>query len=95
MTIKALVYGGVQIGGFTPPKAHKNYDGVYLEMRGSTFKDGRWEPAGMTIEMSQADALDMAMTLFLAAEDHGEYTRKAPANFVKRLAKRMARKEKA
>lgn len=94
MTIKALVYGGVQIGNFNPPKAHKSFDGVWMEMRGSTFKDGRWEPAGMTLEMSQTDALDMAMALFLAAEDHSEYARKAPANFVKRLAKRMARKER-
>ena len=93
MTIRALVYGGVQIGNFIPPKAHKSFDGVWMEMRGSTFKDGSWVPAGMTIEMSQADALDMALTLFLAAEDHSEYARKAPANFVKRLAKRMVRKE--
>lgn len=93
MTIRALIYGGVQIGGFTPPKAHKSFDGVVMTMSGSTFKDGTWVPAGLTLEMSQADALDMAMALFLAAEDHSEYARKAPANFVKRLAKRMERKE--
>jgi predicted N-acyltransferase len=94
MTIKALVYGGVQIGGFAPPKAHKSFDGVWMEMRGSTFTGGKWVPAGLTLEMSQADALDMAMALFLAANDHGEYASKAPANFVKRLAKRMSRKGK-
>jgi hypothetical protein len=47
----------------------------------------------MTIEMNQSDALDMALALFLAAEKHGEDAGRAPANFVKRLAKRLAKKE--
>jgi hypothetical protein len=93
MTIKALVYGGVQIGGITPPKCRSQYDGVLIEMVGTTFRDGHWQRAGMTIEMNQNDALDMALALFLAAEKHGEDAGRAPANFVKRLAKRLAKKE--
>lgn len=94
MSIKALVYGGVQITGILPPTCRSQYDGVYVEMVGTTFKDGHWQRAGMSIEMSQKDALGMALALFLAAEKHGDDAKKAPALLVKRLARRMAKKEK-
>lgn len=92
MSIKALVYGGVQIGGFTPPKCHSSFDGVWMEMRGTTLKDGKWVPAGMTIEMSQSDAIDMALALILAAEKHGEDSAKRIPLLVKRLNRRVAKK---
>jgi len=47
MTIKALVFGGVQITGITPPKCCSQYDGVWVELVGITFKDGHWQRAGM------------------------------------------------
>jgi hypothetical protein len=92
MTIKALVYGGVQITKITPPKAASQYDGIWLEFRGSTFHDGQWRPAGMTIEMSQQDAIDLALALILAAEKHGDDAAKAVPGLVRRLQRRMNKK---
>ncbi len=92
MTIKAIVYGGVQIGGILPAKCYKSFDGVWMELRGTTLEAGKWVPAGMTIEMSQADALDMALALILAAEQHAEYAAKSVPTLVKRLNRRMERK---
>jgi hypothetical protein len=92
MTIKALVYGGVQITGITPPKAASQYDGVYLQFSGSTFQQGQWRPAGMTIDMNQSDALDLALALILAAEKHGNDAGKAVPNLVRRLQRRMNKK---
>ena len=37
MTIKALVYGGVQIVNITPPKCCSQYDGVWVEMVARPF----------------------------------------------------------
>ena len=94
MSIRATVYGGVQIGGILPAKCHKSFDGVWMELRGTTLEAGKWVPAGMTIEMSQADALDMALALIIAAEEHGKYAAKSVPTLVKRLNRRMAKKEK-
>lgn len=93
MSIRAIVYGGVRIDGFATPKAYKSFDGVWMELRGMTIKDGARVPAGVTLEMSQSDALDMAMALFLAADAYSDYASKAPANFVKRLTRRMEKKK--
>ena len=95
MTIKALVYGGVQITGITPPQARSQYDGIWFEMRGATLKsDGMFTPAGLTVEMSYKDALDFIMALYLAVEKHGEDVNKAPAALVKRLQRRVEGKAK-
>jgi hypothetical protein len=88
MTIKALVYGGVQITGIIPPKCCSQYDGVYVEMVGTTFKDGQWQRAGMTIEMSQKDALDMALALFDAAAKHADENARALPKFAKAIQRR-------
>lgn len=94
MSIKALVFGGVQITGIGPAKAHSTYDGVWLEFKGTTLQQGVWKPAGFTIEMNQIDAIDMALALILAAEKHGEFAANGVPSLVKRLNKMMARKEK-
>ena len=93
MTIKALVYGGVQITGITPPKAASQFDGVWLEFRGSTFQEGQWKQAGMTIEMNQKDALDLALSLILAAEKQGIESSKAVPKLIARLNKRTGNKK--
>lgn len=95
MSIKALVYGGVQITGIVPPKASASYDGVWLEFRGTTLELGAWKPAGMTIEMSQSDAVDLALALILAAEKHGDDAANAVPLLIKRMTRRMAKKGKA
>ena len=96
MTIKALVYGGVQITGIVPPAAASQYDGIWFEMRGSTMRaDGTWCPAGLTVEMSAKDAIDFILALYLAVEKHADDTSKMPASLVKRLQKRLEKKAKA
>lgn len=88
MTIKALVFGGVQITGITPPICRSQYDGVWVELVGTTFKDGHWQRAGMTIEMSQKDALDMALALFSAAAKHADENASALPRYAKMIQRR-------
>lgn len=92
MTIKALVYGGVKIGSFGPPKAHHTFDGVHLQLTGSTFTGTAWERAGISLEMSQADALDLAMALFAAAQEHTDHGQRALPVFVQKLQRRLEKK---
>ena len=95
MSIKALVFGGVQITGITPPTCRSQYDGVWVEMVGTTFKDGHWQRAGMTVEMSQKDALDMALALFDAASKHADENASALPKFAKMIQHRVDRRSKA
>jgi hypothetical protein len=95
MTIKALVYGGVQITGITPTTCRSQYDGVWVEMVGTTFKDGHWQRAGMTIEMSQKDALDMALALFDAAAKHADENARALSKYAKMIQHRVDKRSKA
>ena len=95
MTIKALVYGGVQITGITPPTCRSQYDGVWVEMVGTTFKDGHWQRAGMTVEMSQKDALDMALALFDAASKHADESASALPKYAKMIQRRVDKRSKA
>lgn len=95
MTIKALVYGGVQITGITPPACRSQYDGVWIELVGTTFRDGHWQRAGMTIEMSQKDALDMALALFDAAAKHADESAGALPRYAKMVQRRVDKRSKA
>ena len=95
MSIKALVYGGVQITGITPPICRSQYDGVWIEMVGTTFKDGHWQRAGMTVEMSQKDALDMALALFSAAAKHADENASARPKYAKMIQHRVDKRSKA
>jgi hypothetical protein len=92
MSIKALVYGGVQITGITPPTCRSQYDGVWIEMVGVTAKDNLWQRAGMTIEMSQKDALDMALALFDAAAKHADENARALPKFAKAIQRRTEKR---
>lgn len=95
MTIKALVYGGVQITGITPARAVSQFDGVWMELVGTTLKDGIWQRAGITIEMSQKDALDMALALFEAASKHADENASALPRFAKMIQRRVEKRSKA
>ena len=95
MTIKALVFGGVQITGITPPTCRSQYDGVWMELVGTTFTDGHWQRAGMTIEMSQNDALDMALALFDAACKHADENSNALHRYAKAIQRRVDKRSKA
>jgi hypothetical protein len=93
MSITALVPGGVQITGITPPKAAPQYDGIWFEMRGATrLSNGHYVFAGVTVEMSYKDASDFIMALYLALEKHGEQASKEPEKLVKRMQSRLNRK---
>ncbi len=94
MTIKALVFGGVQITGITPPTCRSQYDGVWVELVGTTFKDNLWQRAGMTIEMSQKDALDMALALFSAAAKHADENASALPKYAKMIQRRVDKRSK-
>lgn len=94
MSIKALVFGGVQITGITPPTCRSQYDGVWVELVGTTFKDGHWQRAGMTIEMSQKDALDMALALFDAASKHADENASAIPRFAKMIQRRTEKRSR-
>ena len=95
MTIKALVFGGVQITGITPPTCRSQYDGVWVELVGTTLKDGHWQRAGMTIEMSQKDALDMALALFDAASKHADENVNALPKYAKMIQRRVDKRSQA
>ena len=95
MTIKALVYGGVQITGITPPTCGSQYAGVWVEMVGTTLKDGHWQRAGMTIEMSQKDALDMALALFDAASKHADENSNALPKYAKMIQRRVDKRSQS
>ena len=89
MAMKALIYGGVQIVSISPPHPRAIYDGVTVELNGSTFSGGAWKNASITLDMSPADALDLAGELIKAAEGHGEQTRRQVRSLVGRLAKKQ------
>ena len=95
MSIKALIFGGVQITGITPPTCRSQYDGVWVELVGTTFKDGHWQRAGMTIEMSQKDALDMALALFEAAAKHADENGNALPRYAKMIQRRVDKRSQA
>ena len=90
--MKALIYGGVQITGISPPHPNATYDGVRVELNGSTFAGGAWKNASITIDMSPTDALDLAAELIKAADKHGEQTRRQVSALVNRLAKKQRAK---
>jgi hypothetical protein len=94
MSIKALA-GGEWITDINRGRAFSNFEGVYLEFRGRTLQQGKSEPSGLSIQMGQIEAVDLAMELILAAEKHGEESAKRVPLLVKRLNKMMARKGKA
>lgn len=91
MAMKALIYGGVQITSISPPHPRAIYDGVTVAFNGTTSSGGVWKNASITIDMSPADALDLALELVKAADNHGEQTR----NQVRALVKRLAKKQQA
>ena len=95
MTIKALVYGGVQITGITPPTCRSQLDGVWVELVGTTLKEGHWQRAGMTIEMSQNDALDMALALFEGASKHADENANAIPRFAKMIQRRVDKRSQS
>ena len=93
MTIRALVYGGIQIGNFGPPSCHYTWDGVHLQMRGSTLTKEGWEGAGISIDMATADAMDLVLVLLDAVQKHAEYESRLLPNFAKRLTKKLEKKK--
>jgi hypothetical protein len=92
MTIKALVYGGVQISGMTP-RANCAFDGVHLQLNGSTLTNEGWKNAGISLDMSAADAMDLVSTLLDAVQKHSEYESKLIPSFAKRLNKRLEKRK--
>jgi hypothetical protein len=94
MTIKALIYGGIQIGSFGPPQAHYTWDGIHLQLTGSTLTKEGWKQAGISIDMSSADAMDLILVLLDSVQKHADYEARLIPNFSKRLAKKLARKTK-
>jgi len=93
MTIRALTYGGIQISNFGPPNAHYTWDGVHLQLDGSAHIDGGWKRAGISIDMSCADAMDLVLTLMDAVQKHSDYEARLIPNFAKRLNKKLERKK--
>jgi hypothetical protein len=93
MTIRALTYGGIQIGNFGPPTAHYTWDGVHLQLDGSTQTADGWKRAGISIDMSCADAMDLVLTLMDAVQKHSDYEARLIPNFAKRLNKKLERKK--
>ena len=89
MAIRALIYGGVQITSMAPPHPRAIYDGVTVEFNGVTFSGGVWKNASITLDMSPADALDLAGELIKAADKHGEETQSRVRCLVNRLAKKQ------
>ena len=73
MTIKALIYGGHQIIG-ARPIGSTSYAGVGLQFKGSVIVGGQYKDAYVSIEMSPADAIDIAAMLVKHAEQHGHQT---------------------
>jgi len=92
MTMKAFVYGGVQIVRMTSPSAHYTYDGIHIQFLGSTLTDDGWKQAGISFDMSAADAMDLVMVIIDAVQKHSEYDAKLIPNFANRLTKKMERK---
>ncbi len=93
MTIRALTYGGIQIGNFGPPNAHYTWDGVHLQFDGSTQTADGWKRAGISIDMSCADAMDLVLALMDAVQKHSDYEARLIPNFAKRLNKKLERKK--
>jgi len=89
MTITARVYGGVEIVGITPPDCHSAFDGVFVQLVGTTFRDGQWQRASMNIDMSQNDALDLALALFIASAKHADETERALKTFAAKIQRRV------
>ena len=89
MTIRALIYGGIQIGNFGPVQAHPTFDGVHLQFDGSTQTADGWKRAGISIDLSAADAMDVVVVLLDAVQKHADYEKKLIPNFAKRLNKKL------
>ncbi len=89
MTMRALTYGGVQISNFGPPNVHYTWDGVHLQLSGSAQIDGGWKRAGISLDMSSADAMDLVLALLDAVQKHADFEARIIPNFVKRLTKKL------
>lgn len=94
MTIKARIYDGAHITNISPPGCHSQYDGVFVQIIGTTFQNDQWQRAGMTLEMSYKDALDMALALFDAAAKHADESVKALPKYAKRIQRLVDKKKK-
>jgi hypothetical protein len=93
MTIKILTFGGVLISNFTPPRAHYTYEGVHVEWRGSTHTKEGVKAAGVSLDMSAADAMDLVVALMDVVQKHADYEARHIPNFAKRLNKKLQRKK--
>lgn len=93
MTIRALIYGGVQISNFGPPSAHYTWDGLHLQLDGSAHIDGGWKRAGISLDMSAADAMDLIVVLMDAVQKHADYEANLIPNFAKRLNKKLEKRK--
>ena len=93
MTIRALTYGGIQISNFGPVEAHSTFDGINVQWTGTTRTADGWKRAGISIDMSCADAMDLVLTLLDAVQKHADYEARLIPNFAKRLNKKLERKK--
>ena len=82
----------VQVTSISPPHPRAIYDGVTVGFNGMTFSGGGWKNASITLDMSPADALDLASELIKASDKHGEETQNRVRSLVKRLAKKQSPK---
>jgi len=96
MTIKARVWNGnrpeytsMEIVGITPPDCHSQFDGVFVQLIGTTLRDDKWQRAGMELNLSQNDALDLALALFIASAKHADETESALKKFAKMIQRRV------
>lgn len=88
MSTRALIYGGIQIGGIVTRTSH-TYDGICVVHNGSTRKgDGRYENAAVTVEMNTHEALDLALCLIRSVEKHGVDSQRSAEALIRRLAKK-------
>ncbi len=92
MTIKAFVLpgrdNGVEINDITPPICCSQYNGLLMEMAGTTLKDGHWQRSSINLYMSQKEALDMALALFDAAAKHADNNANALPKYAKMIQRR-------
>ena len=92
MNISAVTYGGHLLTNFSPPKAHYTYAGVSIEFRGATRTADGYKPAGITLDMSAADAMLVISELLDAVQKHAAYDASLVPNFAKRLNKKLEKR---
>ena len=92
MTIRALTFGGVLITNFAAPKVIHTFDGVHVQFDGATRTADGWKNAGISIDMSSTDAMDLVLALISAIDKHADYEAKLIPNLTKRLNKKMEKK---